>query len=62
MKKKVRYQVRYFGSFVMDTDNICVAWETKDKYQNYGNYITIHEITTIEKDITETAKGNTKQQ
>lgn len=57
MKKTVRYEVRWRGEELLAiTDNLFEAYEKKDYYDKFGSPVTIHEITTTEKDITETAK------
>lgn len=56
MKKTVRYEVRW-GLNRQSFDNIFSAYEKMDNIMSIGISSTIHEITTLEKDITETAKG-----
>lgn len=59
MKKTVRYEVRCNNCVMCQSDNVFMMYESHERYtKNNPDYIfTIHEITTIEKDITETAKG-----
>lgn len=56
MKKTVRYEVRWGYMQIYSSDNMFKSLEVYDERIKSGIHATIHEITTIEKDITETAK------
>lgn len=58
MKTVTRYEVRSDVFDMYETDNLFKAYEMYDKYREFAptSNVTIHEITTTERDITDNAR------
>jgi hypothetical protein len=55
--KWVKYEVRnHHGIRIFGTDNLFTAYEMKDDYDRMDMPVTLHEIITTERDITNNAR------